>query len=105
VKEAALQLAMARRLLVEVSNDFEGTPSAATAQQLLREHFPEHVDHAEAKAAETQNKQASSKLYLAKKLLDDGKAANAKRWLSEIVKEFPGTEQAKEAASLLKLIP
>jgi hypothetical protein len=105
VKEAELQLAMARRLLVEVSTDFEGTPSAVTARQLLREHFPEHVEHVEVKAAETQSKKASSRLFLARKLLDSGKEAEAKRWLGDIVREFPDSEQAKEAASLLRLIP
>jgi hypothetical protein len=42
---------------------------------------------------------------LARKLLDSGKEAEAKRWLGDIVREFPDSEQAKEAASLLRLIP
>lgn len=50
----------------------------------------------------TTEHRATSKLVSAKALLNDGKKDAAKRWLKEVVEQFPGTKAAEEAAELLK---
>ncbi|MDA1016518.1 MAG: VWA domain-containing protein [Planctomycetota bacterium] len=46
-------------------------------------------------------KKANSKLTLAKKLLDGGNRLAAKKWLKDIVREYPGTPSAVAAERLL----
>lgn len=45
---------------------------------------------------------AGSKLRLAKQFLESGKEETGKKWLQEIVDEFPGTAAAAEANDILK---
>ena len=50
-------------------------------------------------------KAAAGKLTLAKTFLNKGDTATGKRWLTKVIDEFPGTEAAQEAATLLSRIP
>lgn len=69
------------------------SPPPATKPEPVPEPDPAAV------AAETE-KQAAARLKLAKKLLDRSKASG-RAALEKVVKEFPGTEAAKEAQDLL----
>jgi hypothetical protein len=51
---------------------------------------------------ETNEKAAANKLALAKNLLKKDNNLAAKRWLDGIIKEYPDTKAASEAADLLK---
>jgi hypothetical protein len=58
-----------------------------------------------AKADDAQaEKKAAAKLRQAKQLLDKDKKANAKKYLDELLEQFPDTEAAKEAQELLKKV-
>ena len=48
------------------------------------------------------DRQAAGKFRLAKSLLDSGKRDAAKKWLQEIVEQFPETPTGKQAAEMLK---
>ena len=57
------------------------------------------------KTADPQDeKKAAAKLRLAKQLLEKDKKANAKKYLDELVEQFPDSEAAKEAQELLKKV-
>ena len=47
------------------------------------------------------SKAAASKLRLAKQLLDKGRTASARRWLTTVVKKYPESPEADEAKRLL----
>ncbi len=50
------------------------------------------------------DKQAAGKLRLAKDLIASGKREVGKKWLKEIIEQFPKTPTAKQAADLLKTL-
>ena len=51
---------------------------------------------------QTQEKAAESKLRLAEQFLAQGKKAAAKEWLEKVVRDYPNTSAAKQAAKLVK---
>jgi S1-C subfamily serine protease len=62
-------------------------------------------ENAITKAAQKEvDSKASTKLILAKNFLSKGDKTAARKWLNKIVKEFPDTDPAKEAAAILKTI-
>lgn len=70
--------------------------------------FPDYLpkdaakpDAPELTAEERAAKEASSKLVIAKNLIEAGKRDAAKSWLRKVITKYPGTEAAKEAQALL----
>jgi hypothetical protein len=68
-----------------------------------RPKAPKPEGETKEKSADPQEeKKAASKLRLAKQLLEKDKQTNAKKYLDEVVEQFPDTDAAKEAQELLK---
>jgi major membrane immunogen (membrane-anchored lipoprotein) len=70
--------------------------------------LPEQQRHAreQQRQARKQQRQARKQLSMAKRLLEEGRKHKiAKMFLERIVKNYPGTEEAKEAAELLQTEP
>lgn len=73
----------------------------------VRKMVEKEKNDAAAKEAELRNNEtkAAAKLILAKQFLDKNEYASAKKWLKNVVKDFPNTEAATEAEQLLKGLP
>lgn len=84
--------------------DERGYPadSGVAAKPTKKETTPEPTKKETTPATGDAEAKAASKLALAKDLLADGKKDKAIERLEAIVKEFPGTKAAAEAADLLK---
>lgn len=56
-------------------------------------------------AAQKREDAAKSKLFLAKKFHDKKEYATARRWLNEVIEQYPNTQAAEQAWPLLKSLP
>lgn len=66
---------------------------------------PEKKEEVKGKGDLPSNPDAEGKLKQARLYLKTGKKTDAKRILNEIVKEFPGTREAREAEEILRNLP
>jgi hypothetical protein len=60
------------------------------------------IEEEAATLPQKQEKAAESKLRLAEQFLAQGKKAAAKEWLEKVVRDYPNTSAAKQAAKLVK---
>jgi peroxiredoxin len=114
--EAEFQYAL-RAVVEETEGNFEAVAPrpliekpSARGEEKSREAEP-RKEKAEEKKAQTpkgelpSNPEAESKLRQARLYLKTGKRTDAKRLLQEIVKDYPGTREAREAEQILVSIP
>ncbi len=78
---------------------------AADAEQRKADHERylanhERLEHTGSEAANAA-KRAASRLQLARKLIENGKTATAREWLTGLVEQYPETDAALAAAELL----
>lgn len=74
-----------------------------TTQGVLPKAVAGRADHPVSQATESK---AAARLRLAKQFLAQGKNSSAKRWLNDVVDDYPGTEAARESTEILKgLLP
>ncbi len=82
--------------LIEIGTRFPNRAAADEAARLL-------TALREVRAQNARNeKLASEKLRLAKGFLSRGQTANARKWLTDLIKMYPGTAAAKEGESELQ---
>lgn len=92
---------LAERERAEQQAQIERDKRAAAAEKRKADELAEtQAANMRAAARELESKGAA-KLALAKKFIDKGDSANAKKWLQQIQKDFPNTMAATEAAELL----
>lgn len=77
----------------------------AAARAAQEKADKEDAERAAAAEKQRADKESLLRLTLIKKLIDDGKTADARYLLRGVIKELPGTAGAKEAAELLKKLP
>jgi hypothetical protein len=102
LQQAREHIANARSILRNLVDNSPGTPAADEAQKLLTQHRLD--EPAGVNALQKNERAAASKLTLAKNALREKQPASARRWLNEVLEEYPDTDAAKEAADLLKRV-
>lgn len=90
----------ARELFADIVRNFRGTESAREAQSLMIKSRSKEQDQKQRAAAEQKEKSAALELAEARKLGAEGQMGQAGKKLAEIIRKYPGTKAADEAAAM-----